>query len=70
MTTPKAKKNYPKKSSTNRNKENEFSFFASLMQPGFNTKRDTRRGKSEFKGYLKEGSNNFGRYYLENDWWG
>ena len=67
MTTPKAKRNHSKKPSTNRSKKSEFSFFASLMQPGVNAKRNTRRGKSEFKGFLKEGSYNFGRYYSEND---
>ena len=68
MATTKAKNNYPKKSSTNRNKESDFSFFENLMQPGFNTKRSTRRGKSEFKGFMIEGSSNSVRYYLETEW--
>ncbi len=69
MTTTQSKAKQPKKTSTIKNKESEFSFFAGLMQPGFNAKRNTRRGKSEFKGFLKEGSCNFERYYLENDRW-
>lgn len=51
MTVPNAKK-----PSASRNKESEFSFFASLMQPGFKSKRSTRRGKSEFRGFMKERS--------------
>lgn len=67
--TTKFKAKQPKKASVIKNKESGYSFYAGLMQPSYNAKRNTRRRKSDFKGFLKEGSCNFGRYYLENDWW-